>query len=155
MGTTCAPQKYGAGKNRPGESVGCARLIVVTAGFRRQLLSGPRYRRERILMVQAAEHWLRAHARTRGQGMPGLRRSDRSRATWRVRYTRTQRTVWASAVVVDDPLSKDRAQMRVCQWNQPIQHSLRIVPNTRSQIAFASGEANGDRSTVIPSAWME
>jgi hypothetical protein len=58
-------------------------------------------------------------------------------------------------VVVSNPLAQDRAEMRLDSGIIQSRHSRRIVPMTRSQIAFALGLEKGERSTARPNARIE
>jgi len=116
------------------DSIGCAPQKCRPAGvtsdfiaFRRQLGGSRavpterRRRLNRVLVVQSVQHGCRSHERSRCPSTSRFNLRGSCRSCGRPGYTGSQRTVRTPAVVVCNPLAQDRAEMRLGQWNHPIQ----------------------------------
>ena len=98
-------------------------------------LQGRSRRRERVLVVQSAQHGPCAHERTRHPSIPSVGFRSPRRSKGRARYTRAQRAMWSSTVVMRHPLTKDRTQVPFRDRDHPVQA---LAPN-RSDDPFADG----------------
>ena len=72
-------------------------------------------------MVQTTEHGLAANRDPFGQTISQFQIQALRRRHWRVRHARSQRHVRTSTVVVGGPRFQYRPQMRLRQWDEPIQ----------------------------------
>ena len=93
--------------------------------------------------MQTAQHRAGEHERARRHSVPEFRSRNwnSSRLLGRIGHARAQCAVRASTVVMTHPPSQDGSQMSLRHRNHPVQAPRRMVPITRSQMAFAFGLA--------------
>ena len=70
---------------------------------------------------EATQHRSGAHPEALADAMAGQLSRKRHKLRWRVGHVRTERHVWASAVVMTHPCPQDRSQVRLRQRYQPVQ----------------------------------
>ena len=92
--------------------------------------------------MQAAQHEFRAHERTRRPSTSRFNLRGSCRSCGRPGYTGSQCTVRTPAVVVCNPLAKDRAEMRLGQRNHPVQA---LTPDRADHCARRSRSPWGSR----------